>query len=568
MGMTESAPNGAGMDLRDYVRILRRRWLLVTAATVLGIVAGVVPVALMTPTYEAHTQLYVSVQSDAGGTGDLVQGNSFAKEVVSSYTDIVGSSVVLDPVISELGLNTTVAELRDDVKASTPDGSVLIDITVADSDPQQAERIAAAISRSLTQAVQNRLEPKRADGRSSISLTTTQEAQTADPPVSPRASLLVPAGLLLGLLCGIGIAILTAVFDTRVRSVQDIRQLTETPVIGRIPRDSAVADDPLVVRASKYGPTAEAFRALRTNLDFLGVGSKRRVFAITSPSLGEGKSITAANLSIILAESGLRVALVDCDLRRPKVAEYLGIEGAAGLSDVLVGRVEISDVLQPWGEHGLSALPAGHIPPNPSELLGSQAMDAVLHEFGEDFDYVILDAPPTLAVTDSAVVGTKAAGIIMVSAASSTKKRAFTESIRTHLAVGAHVAGIVVTMLPPNGEDLYTYGAAEAYGKPPNEAERPSADTGPSWMFRPDRSHVQGPADDGIDTAVDRHPAAPFGSKHLSAPKVWPIPSRSRLADHRCAPVDDTGFEEPEIAELPRVGAVPGDANPQRADES
>lgn len=569
MGMTEPAPSVAGMDLRDYVRILRHRWLLVAAATVLGVIAAAVPVAFMTPTYEAHTQLYVSVRSDAGETGDLVQGNSFAKEVVSSYTDIIGTSVVLDPVISELGLNTTVAELRNDVKTSTPDGSVLIDITVADTDPQQAELIAAAISRSLTRAVQNRLEPKRADGQSSVSLTTTQEAQTADEPVSPRASLLLPAGLLLGLLCGIGIAVLTAVFDTRVRSARDVRQLTDIPVIGRIPRDSVIANDPLVVRASKHGPTAEAFRALRTNLDFLGVGSRSRIFVITSSSLGEGKSITAVNLSIILAESGLRVALVDCDLRRPKIAEYLGIEGAAGLTDVLVGRAEIADVLQPWGEHGLNALPAGHIPPNPSELLGSHAMDTVLQELDNDFDYVILDAPPTLAVTDSAVVGKKAAGIIMVAAAGSTKKPALDESIRTHQALGARVAGVVVTMLHPKGEDLYSYGAADAYGKPPVEADRVTTASGSSRTVRSNRRYERDPSGDGIDEAIDCHPeGAPSESNSLSGPKIWPICDRSGRDVYRGDAVEHTDSDVPRTEELPRVGAVTGDAERQRGDEN
>lgn len=569
MGMTEPAPSVAGMDLRDYVRILRHRWLLVAAATVLGVIAAAVPVAFMTPTYEAHTQLYVSVRSDAGETGDLVQGNSFAKEVVSSYTDIIGTSVVLDPVISELGLNTTVAELRNDVKTSTPDGSVLIDITVADTDPQQAELIAAAISRSLTRAVQNRLEPKRADGQSSVSLTTTQEAQTADEPVSPRASLLLPAGLLLGLLCGIGIAVLTAVFDTRVRSARDVRQLTDIPVIGRIPRDSVIANDPLVVRASKHGPTAEAFRALRTNLDFLGVGSRSRIFVITSSSLGEGKSITAVNLSIILAESGLRVALVDCDLRRPKIAEYLGIEGAAGLTDVLVGRAEIADVLQPWGEHGLNALPAGHIPPNPSELLGSHAMDTVLQELDNDFDYVILDAPPTLAVTDSAVVGTKAAGIIMVAAAGSTKKPALDESIRTHQALGARVAGVVVTMLHPKGEDLYSYGAADAYGKPPVEADRVTTASGSSRTVRSNRRYERDPSGDGIDEAIDCHPeGAPSESNSLSGPKIWPICDRSGRDVYPGDAVEHTDSDVPRTEELPRVGAVTGDAERQRGDEN
>lgn len=542
MGTTESDTGSAGTDLWDYVRILRRRWLLVVLMTVFGVAAAAVPLALLTPTYEARTQLYVSVRSEAGGTGDLVQGNSFAKEVVSSYTDIVGTSVVLDPVIEELGLNTTAAELSRRVQAGTPDGSVLIDITVSDTDPRQAEKAAAAVSRSLTLAVQNRLEPKRADGQSSISLATTQDARASDSPVSPRAGLLLPAGLLFGLLCGIGIAVLTAFFDTRVRSARDIRALTNHPVIGRIPRDSSVTHDPLVVRSANHGSTAEAFRVLRTNLDFLGVGSRNKVFTITSAGLGEGKSVTAANLSIILAESGLRVALVDCDLRRPKIAEYLGVEGAAGLSDVLVGRVEIADVLQPWGEYGLSVLPAGHIPPNPSELLGSQAMDAVLAELGDNFDYVILDAPPTLAVTDSAVVGKKSSGVIMIAAAGNTKKPSLDESIRTHEAVGVRVAGVVVTMLPANGEDMYSYGAAEAYGTPSADGEQLSTAAG--------QAQTAGPA-----------------PERFSGPQIWPFVRRDFDVDESSESTSGPGIDDSTAEDMPRVGAISGQPTRRRTDE-
>ena len=472
------------MELRDYLRILRKKWLLVTVMTVLGIGAGFVPVMLMPSTYEANTQLYVSVRSDVSTTGDLMQGNSFAREVVSSYADVVGTSAVLQPVIDELELDTTVSELEEKVQASTPEGSVLIDIAAEDTDPAQASTIAEAVGESLKQAVQDRLEPARADGESSISLTTTQQALTDEDPVSPRAELLLPLGLLVGLFAGLGLAILTAVLDTRVHSVRDIKQITAVPVVGRIPHDPTIDSDPLVARSHPHSSTTEAFRALRTSLDFLVVGQRNRVLTVTSSSVQEGKSITAANLSIVLAEAGMRVVLVDCDLRRPRVAEYLGIEGGAGLSDVLVGRAELDDVLQYWGENGLHALPSGRIPPNPSELLGSEAMDLVLETLSADFDFVILDAPPALAVTDSAVIGKKATGTLVVAAAQSSRKPAVLEAISMHEDVGAHVSGIIVTKLPPNGEDLYVYGSRDSYGTPPTAGEQPER---PAHTFAADR---------------------------------------------------------------------------------
>ncbi len=454
------------MELRDYVRIIRRRWLLVILVTALGIGAGVAPAVLMQPRYEATTQLYVSVSSEASSTVDLVQGNSFAREIVNSYVHVAGTGVVLEPVIDELNLDITVTELGKRVETSTSGESVLIDILVTDTEPDQAALIADAVGKSLTEAVQSRLEPKLPNGQSSVTLTTTQKAQTEEEPVSPRAELLVPAGFLLGLLCGIGAAVLTAVLDTRVSSVGDVGQLTQKPVIGRIPRGPTVGRDPLVMRTRPRGPTAEGFRTLRTNLDFIAVGSANRAFVVTSPGVGEGTSATAVNLSLTLAQAGRRVVLVDCDLRRPMIAQYLGIEGGTGLTDVLVGRAEPDDVLQSGGAEGLRVLAAGRTPPNPSELLESETMDAVIRALNEDFDYVILDTPPTLAVTDASVVGKRTAGVLVVAAAGTTEKQALGDTIRTHEAVGAYVPGIIVTMLPATGLGAYGYGRGDCREQP------------------------------------------------------------------------------------------------------
>src|SRR5690625_3976052 len=141
---------------------------------------------------------------------------------------------------------------------------------------------------------------------------------------------------------------------------------------------------------------------LRTNLQFSGSGGPE-TYLVSSAVPGDGKTHVVANLAIVLAESGARVTLVDADMRNPRVADVMGIEGSAGLSDVLIDRVSLNDVLQPWGMHDLSVLPAGQIPPNPSELIGSQVMRNLIRELEETADYVLIDTPPVLPVTDAAV---------------------------------------------------------------------------------------------------------------------------------------------------------------------
>jgi succinoglycan biosynthesis transport protein ExoP len=218
-----------------------------------------------------------------------------------------------------------------------------------------------------------------------------------------------------------------------------------------------VQDDP-------HSQRSESFRTLRTNLQFLEVEPGPKSFVMTSSIPHEGKTTTSANLAIVIANSGTRVAIIDADLRRPKLAEYMGLEGAVGLSDVLIGKARLSDVLQPWGDGNLHVLPAGTIPPNPSELLGSSAMPTLLRELEKHFDIVIVDLPPLLPVTDAAIVSNLTRGTLVVVAAGRTQRAELAGAIAALDNVGAPVAGIILTMLPTKGPDAYGYGGY-GYGK-------------------------------------------------------------------------------------------------------
>jgi len=234
-------------------------------------------------------------------------------------------------------------------------------------------------------------------------------------------------------------------------------------MLGGIALDPEAKKRPLIVHADPRSPRAESFRTLRTNLQFLNVDGGPRSFVISSSGPGEGKSTTTANLAIALAETGARVALIDGDLRLPRIADYMGIEGGVGVTDVLIGRMKVADVLQKWGTSELYVLPSGPVPPNPSELLGSAAMERMLSSLEKYFDYVLIDAPPLLLVTDAAVIGKKATGVILAAASGKTKKPELAGAIRTLETAGVTLLGTIVTMLPTKGPDSYGYGAY-AYG--------------------------------------------------------------------------------------------------------
>ncbi len=192
------------------------------------------------------------------------------------------------------------------------------------------------------------------------------------------------------------------------------RRVTDRTILGGIAFDADASKHPLIVQVDPRSQRAEAFRSLRTNLQFIDVANPPKSIVVTSSLPGEGKSTTTANLALSLAETGLKVVVIEGDLRRPRLLDYLGFEGSVGLTDVLVGRVEVDDVLQPFGRTGLRLLGAGPIPPNPSELLGSANMEQLVADLAERFDYVLIDAPPLLPVTDAAVLSTIVDGALVV----------------------------------------------------------------------------------------------------------------------------------------------------------
>ncbi len=453
------------MTVQDYLRVLRRNLVLILSLTLIGLSAGVL-VAFNSPTrYTASTELFVSAQTAPGATpSELNLARGYAQQAVTSYLALITSSLVLQPVIDDLDLDSTVAELASRTSATASLASTAITVTVTDENPGQASRIANAIGDSFTVVVAEQLE-RPIDARPSIvRIDTLQAAQVPLKPSAPNVPLIITLGALLGLAVGVGVAVLRSVLDDRIRSVGDVESAIDVPILGGIALDPEAVKNPLIVAASARDHRAEAFRALRTNVKFLAWGDGASAFVITSSGPGEGKSTTATNLAIAFADSGARVALIDGDLRLPRIADYLSIEGSIGLTEVLIGRVAASEALQRWGRGALFVLPSGTVPPNPAELLGSSAMSDLLTDLKTTFDIIIIDAPPVGLVTDAAVLTHNTDGAILVAAAGKTHTSRLKNAVTSIEGIDAKVLGAVVTMLPTKGADRTSYGAYGAYG--------------------------------------------------------------------------------------------------------
>lgn len=486
------------LDLRDYLRILRRSWILVVAATLAGLLVGAAASILSARTYTAETQLFVAIQS-SGSVQELQQGNTFSQARVQSYVKTVETPVVLQPVIDALGLQTTAEELAKKITATSDVNTVLITISASDNSAVQSAAIAQGVADSLVRAVDS-LEKPKTGGSSPVGLSIIKPAVAPVTPSAPNTRLNLILGLIVGLGLGIGAAVLKTTFDTRIRGESDLRLVTNAPLLGGIAFDQDATRKPLVTQAAPQSPRAESFRQLRTNLQFANVTGHAKTVLVTSSLPGEGKSTTATNLAIALAQAGQTVCLVDADLRRPSVNEYLGLERGAGLTTVLVGAADVNDMLQPWGEDDLYVLTAGQIPPNPSELLGSDEMKQLITRLETVFDTVVIDAPPLLPVTDAAVLSQHVGGVVVVVGSQKIQRQDLEKSLRALDLVGANMLGVVLNRMPTKGPDAYAYSYYSHEEKPSNSPTQRVAKKVPASANGGTASRTTGAADSFEDT--------------------------------------------------------------------
>ncbi len=459
MSVRDILDRGGPVELREYLVILRRRWMsvLIVALTILAVASLVT--LLVPKKYTATTRLYFSVQADS--VTELVQGSTFAEEQMSSYAQVATSPKVLDAVIREVPLSTTAEELAKSVVVTVPLHTVVLEIAATDQDPSRAARIANAVGVALANVAEE-LAPDRADGSESVRVTTVESAQIPDEASSPRVFWNLALGLALGLFLGFGLAVLRHVLDTKVKSEEDVRRLTEIPILGAVPVDLEVPRHPVILRSEPHSASSESVRRLRTNLQFVDVVNRAKSVVISSSIGEEGKSTIAINLAVAFADTGARIILVDADLRRPSIAQYIGIEGNVGLTTVLIGRADVQDVVQPFGASTLDVLPTGQIPPNPSELLGSPAMAGLLDRLTATYDMVLLDSPPLLPVTDAAVLSKLAGGVLLVVGADRIHRPQLQEALVSLETAGAHLFGIVLNKTERHDGEAYNYGSVYA----------------------------------------------------------------------------------------------------------
>lgn len=419
------------MDLRDLLSVLRARWIVIVATTLLGGLLALGLSLLTTPTYQSRVQFYVTVSAGDSASA-AYQGSLGAQQRVQSYAQLVKSADIAQEVVDAAGVDLTAAAVAREATATAGNRTVLLDVSVTDTSPERALSVAQGYGEVLPVAI-NRLETPDGGGPALAKLTVVNPPALPSSPVAPKTEQNVAIGIVLGLLAGVGLALLINALDRRVKSKEQLEEISGKPVVGSIPfrksEDKEGGAEHIVPFREGHSPAAESFRRLRTNLQFLHVDNPPRVIVLTSSVATEGKSETAINLSLALAESGNRVLLIEADLRRPLVVSYMSMPDKVGLTNILSGQAEFADVVQETRHEGVDLLACGPLPPNPSELIASEMARQLLEDLREAYDYVIIDSPPLLPVTDGALLSRIADGALLV--------------VRTHRTTGDQVAQAV-----------------------------------------------------------------------------------------------------------------------------
>ncbi|NLT25724.1 MAG: polysaccharide biosynthesis tyrosine autokinase [Microbacteriaceae bacterium] len=438
------------MTIAEFLRTLRANWLLLLLAVVLGAGAGFGYSMTLPRVYVSQSTGFVVVGTGDESVGSVIAGSQVAQDRARSYLPLFNSRSVAEEVAELSTTGIAVDEVTGALTAGVDEGTNLIRVSARSGSPEKAQEM-ANLALQATANVVDRIE-----GSSTIRVVPLEDAGLPGSPSSPNVRNLVLYGALIGLALALAFAFLRRSLDVRIRSTDDLEAATGSGLLGVLPK----ADE---FKAEQRGedrpnsPGAEAVRQLRTNLRFVSIDDPPRTIMITSANPGEGKSTVASALARSFARSGQPTLLIDADLRKPRQTEVFGIDGKVGLTQVLSGQAKLDAALHRIDGGQLYVLPAGRVPPNPSELLGSTRMAKLLGEAGKHF-FVVVDAPPILPVTDATLLSTSVDGAVLVGRQGCTTKEQADRAAAMLERVGGDLLGVVLNGAATGGANSTYYG--------------------------------------------------------------------------------------------------------------
>jgi capsular exopolysaccharide synthesis family protein len=439
------------MELSRYISMLRRWWWLLLAGMLIAGGASYAISKTLTPIYRSTATLLVN-QTQVPGTiayNDILT----SERLTRTYRELIDQRPVLQEVIDRLNLTLGRDELSGMIDVSVITDTQLLKLSAENADPALASSIAnTAASVFIEQNTENKLSRP---GDVSIVEAATKPSSPFKPNIMMNTILAAAVGLFLAA----GIAFLIEYLDDTVKSPEDL-EANGLPSLGGVARFHRPKDpaDNLIAGSASQGHFSEAYRVLRTNVQFSTIDRPGQTLLVTSANPREGKSTTAANLALVTAQAGKKVILVDSDLRRPSIHRFFGLSNGQGLTNLLLSpQSGINGCAQKTRFENLAVVTSGPLPPNPSELLASRRLDAVLDALKTQADVIIMDSPPALAVADASILASKVDGTMLVVDSSKTRAQALRRTLEALAKSKTHILGAVLNKMKRRGGGNYYY---------------------------------------------------------------------------------------------------------------
>jgi succinoglycan biosynthesis transport protein ExoP len=513
------------VELRELIRPLRRWWWLIVAATVVAAVSSYFATRGQPPIYRTQATVMIgnAIENANPNSYDLY----LTEQLANTYADIAKRDTLQEAVKAALGIswlpgytarvvpNTQLIEFavvdtdpqRAQVVANelvnqlirlSPTGSAQqdqarttfvneqlnqLEIKIRETQDQITQKqddlanmfSARQIADTQNQiaALQNKLATLQANYAALLSNTpkgainavnVVESATLPLKPIGPNKLATILLAIAIGFSLATAAAYLMDYLDDTLKNPDDVQRSLGLTTLGAVPRMEGPAEE-LAMLASSQSAATEAYRVLRTNLQFAAVGRPLRTLLVTSPAPSEGKSLTVANLAVALAQAGRRVIVVDTDLHRPRLHRLFGLRNNTGVTTALLQeQPSLDGLMQETAVSGLRVLTSGPLPPNPAELLGSSRMRDLVAELGEEADVLLFDSPPAVALSDAAILATQIDGVLLVLDASATRREVARRALEALQRVNAHIVGALLNRMPTHGAGYYYYYYYYHYG--------------------------------------------------------------------------------------------------------
>jgi len=428
------------INIKELLEYIKEKVWIIGIALVLSLTASVIYTGVIKkPIYKSSTT-YVLI-SDSSKEGITTSEVTLNEKLIATYKEIIKSRNILEKVITTLNLDETPSSLAKTISVEQVSTSSMIKITVSNKDPEMAKKIAETIGYEFSKEVESLYKISNL-GLVDKALVPTVAANESN----KKEMILINGG---GIALSLMVIFMLFYFDNTIKDQEQVQEKTNLPVLGNVPlvsKKKEGKEKDLIVHNDPKSPISEGLRTIRTNLQFSNVDKQMKKIMITSSMTGEGKSFTSANLATAFAQDGAKVIMLDCDMRKGRLHKIFEVSNAKGLSNLLIDNVEknYKKYIKKTSIENLSIIPSGVIPPNPSELLNSEANKKLISILEEEYDYVIFDCVPINGLPDSLIMANLVNKAIIVCAANVTPTELLLKTKSSLENVDAEIAGIVI----------------------------------------------------------------------------------------------------------------------------